>query len=241
MNKILSDEGFEPVLAANGSECMDILTSQKPDLILLDVLMPDIEGTDLCKKIKSDPEMEGVLIILISGMKISEDDIRYGLDAGADDYISRPVDRRRLAAKIRALLRLRDTLVQKRQEQPWSSFEHENTSTTARVFQQQPLKEMYPDRFEKYVNSYGELIQTALELRIYKSEEKITPRIQVLAQDLGFIKAGARDVIDIHKVALSRISDDLPVRRLFYIKEESRIILVELMGYLANFYRNRPM
>ncbi len=103
---ILRSAGFEVIRATTGHECLTLAKKEHPDLILLDVDLPDIDGFDVCKQIKSDRDFFGIYIILISGKEISSETQAKGLEAGADGYIVRPVSIRELLARVQAMLRL---------------------------------------------------------------------------------------------------------------------------------------
>jgi len=106
---ILRSAGFEVLEATTGNECLNIAREKRPDLILLDVMLPDINGFDVCKQIKSDRELFGIYVILISGKEISSETQANGLEAGADGYIARPVSGKELLARVQAMIRLRDS------------------------------------------------------------------------------------------------------------------------------------
>jgi len=89
--RILTSEGYQVRNASSGDECRAMVDEYRPDLILLDVVLPDIEGAALCKALKSDPILKDVFIILISGMKTSSTEQASGLDVGADGYLARPI------------------------------------------------------------------------------------------------------------------------------------------------------
>ena len=91
--------------APNGVGCMEALRNEKPDIILLDVMLPDANGKDLAKNIKGDPEFS-VYIFLLSSLKTSSEDIAEGLEDGADGYIIRPVNQRELLAKVASACRI---------------------------------------------------------------------------------------------------------------------------------------
>jgi DNA-binding response OmpR family regulator len=94
---------FIIIRAENGREGLEKALREKVDLILLDVMMPDLNGYEVCRSIKSNPETSGTKIIMISA-KAQKDEIEKGLQAGADEYITKPFDPLLLAAKITALL-----------------------------------------------------------------------------------------------------------------------------------------
>jgi len=106
---ILRSAGYEVLEATTGNECLNITREKQPDLILLDVMLPDINGVDICKQIKSDPEFPGTYILLISGVETSSEIQAKGLEAGADGYIARPISGKELLARVQAMIRLRDS------------------------------------------------------------------------------------------------------------------------------------
>ena len=236
LSTVMKKAGFNCITANNSKKCLELL-KQNPDLLLLDVVLPDIPGIDLCLQIKKDPDLKHIPIILISGQLINSDDHAFGLEIGADDYISRPIENRQLIARINAILRLKETIIQSRLKEPYASFDQSNTEQTAKIFKQQSLKKTYPDVFKKNVETYIAIIDNTIERRIYKTEENTKNKTKQFAEELGFLNAGARDVIDIHKEALKKLLPINSARKTYYIKEESRIQLVECMGFLLNFYR----
>ncbi len=96
-------EGFEVEEAANGLRLISSLHVDRPDLILLDVIMSWIDGFELCRSIKKNAEFQEIPIFFISARKGS-DDIQRGIEAGALDYFTKPIDLDRLVARIREVL-----------------------------------------------------------------------------------------------------------------------------------------
>ena len=88
---LLRREGFEVHDASDGAAALAECTSFRPDLILLDVLMPGMSGFEVCKRIKTTPETRLIPIVLITGLSASEDRIK-GINAGADDFLSKPIE-----------------------------------------------------------------------------------------------------------------------------------------------------
>ena len=95
-------EGYQTELAANGLRLISILHIDRPMLVILDVMMSWIDGFELCRSIKRNPELRNIPIIFISG-KTDDLDVQRGMDCGALDYFKKPLDVVRLLARIRAI------------------------------------------------------------------------------------------------------------------------------------------
>ena len=106
----LAAEGFTKVVGcARGDEGLTAIRRRKPDLVLLDVMLPGVDGFAICRRIRETPALSGTRIVMLTARTQSEDIVR-GLECGADDYVTKPFDRKVLIARIRAVLR-RGTLV----------------------------------------------------------------------------------------------------------------------------------
>ncbi len=103
---MLFKEGYQLDLADSGWECLDYLESQKPDLILLDVMMPGLSGYDVCRRLKESKDYRHIPIILLTALNKRED-VLQGLEAGADEFVSKPVAAAELRARVRNLLRMK--------------------------------------------------------------------------------------------------------------------------------------
>lgn len=101
--------GFEIMTAANGKEAVESAARHRPDMILLDVMMPVMDGYVACREIKTAPETRLIPVIMVTALGAVEERVK-GLDAGADDFLTKPVDPRELRARIRSSLQLRQTL-----------------------------------------------------------------------------------------------------------------------------------
>src|ERR1700680_1682788 len=103
---MLSAEGFVLLTAASGEEALAIVAVQPPDLILLDVMMPGLDGYQVAGKIKSDPATKSTVIIMLTALDDSNARM-LGLNAGAEDFLTKPVDRAELVVRVRSQLRLK--------------------------------------------------------------------------------------------------------------------------------------
>lgn len=103
----LTHEGYEVITAYNGSEGIEKAYSTLPDLILLDVMMPDISGFEVCKILVNDERTKHIPIILVTA-RAGAEDTKEGLEAGAFDYIKKPFNRVELMARVKSALKLSD-------------------------------------------------------------------------------------------------------------------------------------
>ena len=106
-SRILKSAGYQVTEAANGAECLRLAREQSPDLILLDVVLPDESGVQICQRLKADSQLANVFVVLLSGIQTDSDSRAQGLEAGADGYIARPIANRELVARVQALLRIK--------------------------------------------------------------------------------------------------------------------------------------
>lgn len=100
----LEKEGFRPVAAMNGLEALKKVKEDKPDLVVLDLMLPEMDGLEVCKRLRSVPET-AMLPILMLTAKAEESDTIVGLELGADDYVTKPFSPKALVARVKALLR----------------------------------------------------------------------------------------------------------------------------------------
>ena len=102
VTQVLGGNGYEVLKASSGQEAVRVVYEHKPALVLLDVIMPEIDGWQTCRLIR---EMSDIPIIMFTGKRNSEEDIVRGLECGADEYLAKPVGNRELLARVKAVLR----------------------------------------------------------------------------------------------------------------------------------------
>ncbi|MGC9400220.1 MAG: response regulator [Anaerolineae bacterium] len=377
LKMVLEAAGYEVVVAETGEEALAALERHHPALVLLDVILPDINGLDLCRQIRNDARWKEIYIILLSGYRTSAQDRAEGLNLGADDYLVRPVANHELLARIRAGLRIhrveadlrrerdlldrmmetspvgiilvdcegqitfanaraeeilglsRDSLTQLSYNAPqWRITDYEGqpfpeeelpfrqvmatgspvydvrhaiesreggrtllsinaaplrdemgeivgmvatiedvtervqeekqhreqlerelralagltsppqTTVTATMFGTVPLRDSYPQAFEEFHDTYGELLDRALAARVYKVSSDLSDALRAFARRLGTLRAGPRDVIDLHSSTLQAKIEAVPPQKARAYVEEGHLVVLELMGYLVLYYRN---
>jgi len=102
----LTSEYYDVITAMSGPEALEKIKAESPDLVLLDIMMPGMDGFEVCRKIKADPALVHIPVIMVTALTDAEDKVR-GLDAGADDFLSKPIDDTSLMARVRSLVRLK--------------------------------------------------------------------------------------------------------------------------------------
>jgi CheY-like chemotaxis protein len=107
-SRILAAAAYQVLQAATGEEALRLCAAEAPDLVLLDAVLPDLEGLEVCRRIKTDEALAGTFVVMISGQRTSGDQQADGLEAGADGYLTKPIERRALLAHVRALLRIKN-------------------------------------------------------------------------------------------------------------------------------------
>jgi len=108
----LDDFECETLAACDGVEALELIADRKPDLVLLDVMMPKMSGFEVCRRLKNDASTEDIPIIMVTALN-EFGDIERGIDSGADDFVSKPVNRLELITRVRTMLKLKhlsDTL-----------------------------------------------------------------------------------------------------------------------------------
>jgi two-component system, cell cycle response regulator len=112
----LEAEYYDVLTAQNGQDAIDIARKDVPDLILLDVMMPQMDGFEVCTKLKADPRTRHIPVVMVTALDQQEDRVR-GLQSGADDFLSKPIDDVALFARVRSLLRLKLVMDELRQRE----------------------------------------------------------------------------------------------------------------------------
>src|SRR5258708_19600710 len=133
----LESWGYETSSASDGAEALATIERTLPDLVLLDIMMPKIDGIEVARQVKSNPDLPFIPIIMQTALDSTENKVE-GLEAGADDYITKPIDFPELRARVRSMLRikrLQETLEDRDRQllqfnQPLRSTPHTHPPTT---------------------------------------------------------------------------------------------------------------
>ncbi|MBW7882831.1 MAG: response regulator [Caldilineaceae bacterium] len=105
MEALLYSPSYELHFASNGPEALSLASKKRPDLILLDVMMPGMDGFEVCRRLRLDPDLAEIPVILVTALDDRNSRLQ-GIDAGADDFITKPFDSAELRARVRTITRL---------------------------------------------------------------------------------------------------------------------------------------
>lgn len=101
---LLSGQGYELDMAENGLEALEKIKENKPDLVLLDIMMPQMNGIECCRQIKSDDETREIKVVMVT-TKSEYEKVKEAFAAGCDDYVTKPINRVELLSKLKELLK----------------------------------------------------------------------------------------------------------------------------------------
>lgn len=107
VSRFLKRKSWEYYGASTGAEGLEKSSSLRPDIVLLDIELPDVEGWEVCRRLKSDPTLNAMPVLMVSGHRLSPDDKVAGIKAGADDFLSKPFNLTELLLRMDAILKVR--------------------------------------------------------------------------------------------------------------------------------------
>jgi DNA-binding response OmpR family regulator len=237
---------FQLVLAVCLADGLKRTREQVFDVILLDLNLPDSRGLETLSRLRA--QAPPAPIVVLTGL----DDERLAvttLQAGAQDYlvkgransdlVSRAI--RYAIERQRLLEKLEESLQREQEARELASMEQLSraspTSVTEQTFGVLRLRESAPEFFEGLVQHFEQLLDLALEQRVTRVEPKGEAELRQMAEQLGSVKAGPRDVIDIYVRALSTLSREAKPQKAQVYAEEGRLLVLGLMGNLVSFYR----
>jgi len=99
----LDGTGFETRIAANGEETLAAVSAWKPDVVLLDVMMPKLSGFEVCKRLKADPATTATAVLMVTALD-QPSDVARAIDAGTDDFLTKPIHKAELVLRVKALV-----------------------------------------------------------------------------------------------------------------------------------------
>ena len=202
----LDNEGFRTVTAVNGPDALKQVKSEHPDLVVLDLMLPEIDGLEVCKKLRVAPQTAMIPIIMLTA-KSEESDTVVGLELGADDYIGKPFSPKALLARIKALFRR----LERTDDRDGSAYRYGTLI-------------LNPSRHEVTMDGH-EVVLTAKEFglleHLLRNPGRVLTRDVLLNNVWGYDYHGTTRTVDVH---VRRIKQKLPVLN-------NAILSVKSLGY----------
>ncbi len=224
---------------------LSILRKEEVDVVALDLGLPDSQGFETVMRIHQ--AVPDVPIVVLTGLDDEASAVK-ALHEGVQDYLVKgSMTEERFAQSIRFAVErhrvvkaLQDRLAQERQRKEIESFGRltQGSPVSARTVGSDSLRKSLPELFGELVDRYAALLDKGLEEQTHKVEATCSEGIQELADELGFLKAGPRDVIEIHTTALERKTRTPSQEEAASYLNEGRFRVLELMGNLVRYYRN---
>lgn len=198
LSHLLHTAGLTVYEAVTGMEGLRLAREQNPDLVLLDVMLPDMNGVDLCRMIKADSATSGIFVVLLSSTETSSSRQVTGLEAGADGYIARPIENRELLARVQAMLRIQQTELalrrahdelEKRVRERTAELSTANAALTAEIAVRQQA--------EKGQRLLAERLRVMSHRLVEVQEEERRFLARELHDEIGQVLTGLKVVLDL--------------------------------------------
>ncbi len=183
----LRQAGYEVITAMDGEEGRDLTLSEKPDLVVLDLMLPKMDGVEVCKQLRQQRNFTPILMLTA---KDDEFDKVLGLELGADDYMTKPFSPREVVARVKAILR-RSQIQSEASAQSQDDLEKMVISSLT----------IFPEQYEAYFeDSLLELTPKEFELLLYlaKNKGRVLTRDQLLSAVWNYDFAGDTRIVDVH-------------------------------------------
>lgn len=191
--EIISDllqKEYEIVSASDGKMALEKVEETSPDLILLDVIMPELNGFEVCRQLKSDEKTMGIPVVMVTSLTEKEDRIR-GIEAGADDFLNKPVDKYELNARVKSLVRVKkyhDALVEEQEklrilnEHLEDKVKERTASLAAEVEIRKKAQNLLQITLKELARSKAELEQI-----VFIASREIQQPLQAVSSNLGHL------------------------------------------------------
>ena len=204
----LEQAGYQVVTAADGASALEAAHRERPDLIILDLMLPVIDGLEVCRRLRREADTSGILILMLTA-KSDEIDKVVGLEVGADDYVTKPFSKHELMARVKALLRRLSKLSPTEESTP---HEANGTSRRPRTLEAGPITMNLDGRNVYRGGQEIELQPRLFDLLRYLIQNRgtVLTRDQLLQNVWGYDYAGDTRTVDVHMRWLREKLEDDP-------------------------------
>ncbi len=217
MSDILQRAGYKVSAAFNGKDAMEAANKNKPDLILLDIVLPDIDGFKICKKLKADELSKSIPILMITGLDSMEDRLK-GLSAGADDFLNKPIEQTELLLRIKSFLEIK-------------SYQDRLENSLTELSANQKTKEDLMHMIIHDLNNPLFGITLHLETLLFEKERLSDKQVKRINECIRFsreIENLVRNILDIYKMEIGQL-----------ILNKELTDMIELVDDVVNLFRPR--
>ncbi len=221
LRKRLRADGYETAEAYNGEECLSLVPECNPDVIVLDVMMPRLNGYEVCNRLKADEATKYIPVIMLTAKSDVEDKVR-GLDVGADDYLAKPFDYKELAARIRSVLT--------------TTTAHEKLAEKKRADALEQMMEEVTHEVRNPLVSIGGFAR-----RVYENLPEDDPNkkyMEMIIQEVARLENMIKQLIELKSIAISPIEpvniNDVVTNAIDIFKEEIKDKAIEVRTALMD-------
>lgn len=242
VRRLLADAGIEAEIeeADSAAETVKILSDKRYDVALLDYRLPDGTAISILRGLRKFGRLHTPIIVMTA--HAHKEAASESVQEGAQDYLPKE---NMTSDNLERAIRYSMQRHQLFHELMWSR-EKERREKELRLLQNAVTESgaapsavrNLPETFDRFVRAYEKMLVKALDEAAYRSNQQVPDLTRNMAHDLGDLRAGPKDVIDIHTTALKRVLDKSFKQRELAVTEEARILLVQLMGFLVLHYRN---
>lgn len=182
-------EGFEVLTALSGREALDLIRAHIPDVVLLDLMLPDLDGLEVCRQLKWDPATAQIPVLMLTG-KADEADVVLGLGIGAEDYVTKPFSLKELIARIKVIMRRLESTPTARPDKPRLAVDTSTGETRldGKTVALRPTEQRLMRALASHAGSVlsrAELLAAASSTEEDVSERTIDVHIQSIRRKLG--------------------------------------------------------
>lgn len=239
----LRSEYFDVLTAMNGFEALEIIEKELPDIILLDVMMPGMDGFEVCRKVKANPNVAHIPIIMVTALDQPKDRV-MGLEAGADDFLTKPIQDMPLFARVKSLVRLKVLMDELRiRTSTGQAFNPENDLGVSTNLKLENVKTLLIEDYERVAKRITGYLEDTVDQIDLDNVENGQLNTENLAQyDLFIISLSLRDVDGLRLCSSIRSSENTrhsPI--LVLIDEGDHERLIQAMEIGVTDYVTRPI
>ena len=239
----LRSEYFDVLTAMNGIDALEIIEQEQPDIILLDVMMPGMDGFEVCRRVKSNPAIAHIPIIMVTALDQPKDRV-MGLEAGADDFLTKPIQDLPLFARVRSLVRLKVLMDELRiRNSTGKAFSDEGAMENSSSFKFDDAKILLVEDYERVANRITGYLESAVETIDLDNAREGSLKADNLGQyDLFIISLSLRDTDGLRLCSSLRsteVTRHTPI--LVLIDDGDNENLIQAMDLGVTDYVTRPI